>query len=340
MQLTTSFNSDESIAPVSIGDSVYLSSRNGQFMDIARYSAQLNVDADAALSIVKHVDKYIPVGIRAVKGIANNGLLFVNNKLGNSVFVCNFDTTSTRDEDKRYAWSKWTGFLPEVTYVLASIQPIKNRLVAVINTETGLFMTDMNLHTNRNLQVPHLDNLFRQAAVATTVTYPVGYQVLPELLAVQGLGCPRPGDYVEFTDSGTALTLAEDMLGGTVFIGYEYETSMIPNTVQVHDEGGTINTMADLRFRNWEATLVDSGPLSAEIISDYDVYPIQEYSGIVSGDIQAITDSPVHNSDPFLIGYKQKAGEAFLRLFSKSWLPLTITQLDWRRNYTAKGRRF
>jgi hypothetical protein len=188
----------------------------------------------------------------------------------------------------------------------------------------------------------YLDFQKEFTSVNTTVnvgtTYGVGYS---DIVVVQGEGCPEPGDYVDTVSlvSGT-LTLDTDMEGGTVYVGREFTARYIPNLVTIRDEGGTVKTTANLRLRQFILSLVDTGICDATEQSPYDTYDTQEFTGVISNSLDAITDTAITTEDKFKIGFQQKADNGTLLITSKSWLPMTIAQVDWRGNYTSRGRRF
>ena len=340
MQLTTSYNSSETVEPISIGDVVYLPNHHGNYLHLNRYEgSSRNLATDSADSITQHVRKYIDGTVNHLAGLPNHGLLFASASDGTDVFVCNYDTNTSRAEDKRFAWFKWSGFTSD-TYTIASMATSKNTLLLAINTTTGLHM--LKVDADVGSEKVYLD--FQKTFTSVTTTVDVGTEYgIPEadLIVVQGEGCPSPGDYVGITSLvAGVITLDEDMTSGEVYVGQEFNVQAIPNLVTVRDEGGHVNNAANLRIRKFEVRVINTGKLTATERSPYDTYETQEFTGLVSGSLDAITDQEATTTDVFKVGFKQHADVGTLLIESKSWLPMTISQIDWVGNYKSRGRRF
>lgn len=341
MQLTTSYNASETTAPVSIGNSVYIPSESGEYLHLSKYNgATRNLAPDAADNITQHARKYMPSDVNSLAGLPNHGLIFANYSMGQDLYVCNYDTMLSREEDQRYAWFKWNDFTSDPLYTIRSIATTKDKLVIIIDASTGLSMLNMDIDSG--IGKVYMDFQRVETSINTTITVGANYPVpLADIVVVQGAGCPSPGDYVDTVSLvAGVLTIDTDMDGGTVYVGKEFNVQVVPNLVSVRDAGGHINNAANLRINGFEVRVRDTGIMTATERSPWDTYETQEFTGLVSGSLDAITDQEAKTTAVFNIGFKQKADEGTILLESKSWLPMTITQIDWTGNYTSRGRRF
>ena len=341
MQLTTSYNSSETVEPVSIGKSVFLPNHFGEYLNLNQYDgATQDLTPDSAANITKHVRKYITGDVNLLTGLPNHGLLFAASSTGQDIFVCNYDTDESRSESQRYAWFKWDDFSDDTGYIIRSIANVKNTLLVVIETTQGLNLLEFDVDAGADKK--YIDYQVVATSVTTTVTLGTTYGINEaNIVVVQGTGCPDPGDYAT-VDNLTAgvLTLTTSMTGGTVYVGREFQVEATPNMLTLRDEGGTVQSIANLRIQKWWLRLVNTGVIEATEQSPYDTYDTQEFSGIVTNSLDAITDTAVTTEDDFKVGFKQKADVGTLRIHTKSWLPMTISQIDWIGNYTSRGRRF
>lgn len=340
LQLTTSYNAAEHVAPISLGNSVYIPSVQGNYLNVARYNGSVgSLNPDTADSITAHARQYIDQNVNSLAGLPNHGLIFANYSLGGDLYVCNYDTDMTREEDKRYAWFKWNDWCSDSTATIRAIATTKNKLMLVINSTTGLFLLKAELDT---VESPHyMDFIQTATSVTTTINVGTEYPLLEaDLKLVQGTGCPRPGDEVGVTSYvGGVITLDENMTSGTVYVGKEWTCQARPNLLTIKDEGGYVNHSARLNIGRFTISVQQTGPLSATPESQHDTYSAQEFTGLVSGDLDSITDEEARVTEQFVVGFKQKANEGSLLITSKSWLPMTITQIDWVGNYSSRGRR-
>lgn len=341
MQLTTAYNASETVKPVSIGNSVYIPNHHGDWLNMSKYNgATKDLAPDAADNITQHARKYISGTVNSLAGLANHGLIFANYSLGQSIYVCNYDTMLSRAEDQRFAWFRWEDFSDDSTYNIRAIATTKNTLMIVIGSASGLELMKMNMDSG--IDQVYMDSQVINTTTGTTVTLGTEYNAsLAEIKVVQGVGCPSPGDYVGTVSLiAGVLTLDTDMLGGTVYVGREFNVQVVPNLVTVRDEGGTVNNAANLRINGFDVRVRDTGKMTATERSPYDTYEVQEFTGLVSGSLDAITDQEATTTDIFKVGFKQHADKGTVLLESKSWLPMTITQIDWKGNYKSRGRRF
>lgn len=340
MTLTTAYNCSETMSPVSLGNSVYIPSKFGNYLNVSKYiGSNQNLKPDSADNITGHCRKFIPYDMAKLHGLPNHGLIFTHSALSDEIYVCNYDTEMTREEDGRYAWIKWDDFTDQ-THRIRALSTSKNLVVAAIDTSTGLSLVSFDMDAGSDKI--YLDFLKTFTSVNTTVTVDTTYNVSEaDIVVVQGAGCPDPGDYVGVTSLiAGVLTLDEDMVGGTVYVGREATVQMEPNLLQVRDEGGYVNNAADLRINEFLVDLADTAAMEATEQSPYDTYDTQTFSGIVSNSLDAITDTAVTTTDKFKIGFRQKANVGTILITHKSWLPMTVTQVEWRGNYTSRGRRF
>jgi hypothetical protein len=198
----------------------------------------------------------------------------------------------------------------------------------------------------------YLDARQLAESVTTTVTLPTNYpeftpytlsQYIPELQVVQGANCPNPGDSVPFTRAGDVLTLEEDMGGGDVYYGFNFNSFVTMPTLEVRDPSGVIQEDAKLRVTDWTATI--TGYTRALVSTNYDerapytsTYPAQEYRGVVMGN--STVDDVNYNRGHFRVQFRQDADNAELTFQSIDYIGMSLHQVEWRGTYYNSGRRF
>ena len=191
----------------------------------------------------------------------------------------------------------------------------------------------------------YLDYRMKQTwASGNTITLPTGYPVDASLRLVYDKTDARAGDTIPYTRASDVLTIAAEDLPtvypAEVAYGFPYESSVVPSTLFIRDEGGHVNPYAHLSVLKWLVHLNNSADVYASIVSNYSNYADQYWSGLISNDINTKTDQVANNRGTFHIGFKEKPTLAALRLWQRSHLPINITGIDYLGTYNSRGRRF
>jgi hypothetical protein len=175
----------------------------------------------------------------------------------------------------------------------------------------------------------------------TTATLPADYPISSTLTAVQGAGCPNPGMRIIITDNTAGvLTLAEDMLGGTIHVGVMFLSKYVPTQYFVKDGKGNTVSTGNLRIQKFYLSFENTGALEAYADSRFSgTYSLFDFSGRVVGSIDNVLGSQPIVTDTFVVPFRFKSDEADLRIETDTHLPFTLVDLEWVGKYTKRGRR-
>jgi hypothetical protein len=192
----------------------------------------------------------------------------------------------------------------------------------------------------------HLDSRILRTVVTNTITLPLDFPVHKDLgldgLVVIGADLASAdggGHELAYTRVGEVLTLVEPLNNQDVFIGYNFESLVIPPRVTTSDASGIIQTTASLRINDWDVTL--TGHISAAAFADYGEWgELFEWEGKKIGDVGYTTDAISYGRKTFRFPFMHNANEADLYLATKTHMGCNIHSLQWRGAYYKTGRRF
>jgi len=354
---TGTYSNIGKVQPASIGDSVVFATSYGKHSGLKRYESSgiSSDDTDFATSMTEHVKKLIKGDIFRIIGNSTVGKIYVVADDKKTLFVCDYDTKETRNEIKRFAWSKYT--LPlTFDYEILEISEHQGDIYLVINVDNLIHVTKFEGEDD-----PEADEhkVYLDWQVTTTVTfvntglpgrviidshYPV--DDIANIVPVMGTDSDEAGNIPDHTlqpDIGFGeyfdIGLDDSLVGDTITYGIPYRCSIKPSTLYVRDESGKINTQTNLRISRFIVFLQNSATVYGKIISNFYNFADQFWSGLISGNINTQTDNVADNTEQFVIAYRQKNTTADLEIYSDSHLPMNITQIDYVGNYTSRGRR-
>lgn len=331
--------------PIASGSDIMYAYSYGESDGVQRYTVDDGrYGMDTANSITKHCDLLIGGTIRQLVAAPNFNILAGVSEFGNDIFVAEYDS----DEDI-YAWSTWTlPFNLKVAYLLIDSDRMivfaeENEQLVVMSCE--LIASKLDSIYNR----VHLDKKVLGTVINQEIEdiYDLPISTNPdELLEVVYLDGDYAGDTAPWDHVGTGITITEPVPDGTtVAVGYRYTSEYTPMKIRVRDEGGHLQSKANLRLTSYKLSLINTLKLDAAIVPTHATSPTTDYTakwdGLVSGSINAVTDSLTHDDEAiFHIPVGIKSTEHQLNITTDSYFPATIASIEWQGKYIKRGRRF
>lgn len=340
---TSAYANLASVKPISIGNKVFFTFSYGNYTGVSEFrSTESDSSLDKADPITDHVRRFIEGTPFKFLGDANTGELYLVTREG-KIYVCDYDTDISRDEQKRWAWSVWKDFANDSDWLVESAVMADRDIILTL--EKGDTLTTLVLDTVEDPDAAtkqvYLDFLVKDTVAAGIITLPTSYVYGATLrVVVNDPTHIEYGNVVEYTHSGGVLTVDTAYNGVDVAYGFPFRASMKPLTQYITDEKGKINSFTNFRIQKWLAHLYKSADVYASIVTPYYDFDDQYWSGMSLGTLSALMDNVAEGTDVFSIGYKQRNDLADLELHSTGHLPMSITQLEWLGNYTSRGRRF
>lgn len=375
LALLTRYEFAKSTKPLPTGDIILFATKEGMYSGLDQMSVNaVHENLYTAGSVTEHVRDYIEGNILHMEASQTLGMAFFVTDAYNGIYLMEFS-----DANDRVAWSKWelpsfefglnSGFPVErIDYDATPI--IRN--IALKGTDLHIVMEKQLLvQGNGEAAAIRAESLVCRIRRDDTIgDNPTGvyldYTSSNEFqVSVSGAilsSSNRVGETNEFVvvDPGANRFVYPinrplgtvpvnvffedlDLIGLTGVSGVRYSSTYIPHPPRIRDEGGYMQNRVRNRILNYLVSLTDTGYLTAEIISrkiaNYPNYPIQEYTGLVSG-LDAQGDTLVLEDGLFNVGFKQDTKNCDLKLSTNHHSNAIINQIEWLGNYINRGRRF
>lgn len=339
--LTTTFEVDITATPVAAGRNVFFPIAFGQFTGIREFYASDSQDANDSRPITQHVLKYLEGTVKMLSTSSNFDILLVQT-ITDSHIVYSYEYIWQDDKKVQSAWSRW--ILPDnVKYIFI----IKSKVYIITKIGNDYMLNTMDLDVQDDTGLTYnvrLDRKKDKTAVNFTIANP--YNPMPSdpasIVFIQGEGCPTPGmvAWVESYNAGTnTYTFDRDMEGGTVIYGVPYRSSYIPTEPDVKDSDkvriGTGKLIVGKFLLNCKAT----GKLLCRKFSKYAADVVVEFTGRFVGDPNTHVGEPAIVDASYIMPFRSEATRAGIELYSDSHLPFTVTDIEWKGQYTKKGQR-
>ena len=144
IDVTTQFESDANVSPVSVGRYVFFAFQRGEFSGVREYFVDNNKEVNDAVEITAHVPQYIPGKITRLISSSNESLL-----------VCQSSTEKTNLYIYKYYWqaqdkiqSSWSVWKFGTTNEIINCQFIGSTLQILIKRSDGIYLENINLSTD------------------------------------------------------------------------------------------------------------------------------------------------------------------------------------------------
>ena len=144
VDVSTQFESDANVKPVSVGRYVFFAFQRGEFSGVREYFVDNSKEVNDAVEITAHVPQYIPGKITRMISSSNESLL-----------VCQSDTEKTNLYIYKYYWqaqdkiqSSWSVWKFGAGNEVINCQFIGSTLQILIKRNDGVYLENINLSTD------------------------------------------------------------------------------------------------------------------------------------------------------------------------------------------------
>ena len=339
--LTTNFEADMTASPAPAGRNIFFAFKFGTYTGIREFFTQDGQDANDSRPITQHVNKYLEGNVTTLTSTSNFDVLFVQTSTGQTTIYF-YEYTWLDDKKVQSSWSRW--IMPDpVVYTFITESEVSmitkkddnyilNRIDLDLQNDAGL---TYSVRLDRKLYIPTVN-------LTVAAPYPVPEADPDSLVFIQGEGCPTPGmrAWVESYDAGSdTYTFDRDMEGGTVICGIRYLSSYIPTNPDVKDSDGVKISTGSLKVSKFILNCKETGKIMARVFSRYFPDRLIEFTGRFVGDPLTHVGEPAITDATYTVPFRENVENAEVEFFSDSHLPFTLSDIQWKGQYTKKGRR-
>lgn len=331
MVLTTAYECQVSVAPVGIGNAVYLPVSYGNSSGLSSYTGEPNTSQDSAQPVTAHVVGYMKGAATTLVASSNLEMLIMRTTgcAHNEMFVLE-QARAPNGVLQQLAWCKWV--LPETTDIIDIT--INNDVISIVCLDDGdIVKKVIQLHSAiaQSTQEIFLDDRLTLTSNGLTATIPTGYDMTGKIV-VRGTGCNYELFEAEYTVAGSTITFDESIADTTctVYVGTPFTAKYIPTRPFLYDKDtGRPDTKDRIRVNRFILQLVDTHQIKAKIHSLYNTFDDQTFISRVLGNISSFIGEKTFFTGDAKFSFSHGADEATIEFVDSGYLSTTIAGISW-----------
>ncbi|ASL24419.1 putative tail tubular protein B [Alteromonas phage vB_AspP-H4/4] len=338
MALTTKYDCQTSVPPVTMGNSVFFPIDYGNSTGLQEYTGEKDTGQDFATPVTHEVIGYMQGKARVLTASPNlNMIVMLTNTIYDSALYV-YEKSTVKDSAVG-SWSEWD-FGGGAEIIDAYFQNDELELICVEDSNVYLKVMRMYSQVQEDVDV-YLDDLLvldTQGATGTLAYLP-NYYVQEDLICVRGKGTDNELFKVGFEITGNTIVFNEPIGQGKVYVGKLYESRYRPTRPFRYNEDGQAITTDRLRVGRFTLGLVETNEIKMSIVSDFYDTPDQVFnSRYVNGLANKLGTIPFYTGN-YKFSYAQDANLADVEFYCDNWLGCTINSISWEgQYYQSKGR--
>ena len=336
MPLTTKYECQVSVAPTTIGNSVYFPVDYGDSTGVQEYTGERNTSQDFAAPITNHVIGYLQGKATLFAASPNLEMLAMktDDGAGNKLFVYE-QYTDKSGKRSQQSWSEWVFAEGEV---IVDIKFRRNELVLLTARSGKLFVKAVPMYTRVTtspLEV-FLDDMLSMSTEGSAIQLPIGYEV-DDCIVVRGAGTKEELWEVGYTKIGRILEFDEDIGKGTVYVGRKFTSTFEPTRPFIYDEDGSTITTDKLRVSRWIVSLVNTHELTMLKESKFTDNASVKFESRFVGDY-GLGSVGAYTGD-YKFSFSDDASTATATFYTDNHLGCTISDISWEGQYYKTKKR-
>lgn len=348
--LTTQIETSPSVAPVTIGSEIFLSTTRGQNAGVTA----LFIDEITSTSIgedeTDHVPRYVPNGVHSFTACRPEETVFtVSRRDPNVIYVWRFQLEGRSRPQS--AWTSWSLDCDEII----SIECFGTTLYAFVRIgETiSLLQFDISPAATDELQdyVTHLDwrvteaecNIEYDPATDTTLILHPAIGLGPITVASRGGDTEAIGERADVEDEDVSIASGTRVRGDwsnrRFHAGLEYPFIYEFSKLYIRDQDGTAIQTGRLQIRYIRLDFTNTGYFEIETKPEGRPASRKVFEGRRADSPTARYDEPSLETGVLSQGVMGEGRTATIRLLNPSIFPCAFQTAEWEGNYNTRSRR-
>ena len=353
VNVTTEYETLDSVQPKGSGNNVFFAFNKGQFTGVREMYVEADGETNQGEDITANIPKYIPSDVFKFAIASNENILVtLSSKSGelNSLYV--YQWFFSQGRRLQSAWHKWTIGDATDTSVL-NIDFIGTTLFCVIQRSDGVYIetvdcspasTDVGetylTHLDRKLDNTQITESYNASTNVTTITLPYTIDATMKLVGKSGASNKAGRDITLASQAGTTLTVAGDITGFNYFIGEQYEFSYTFSQQYLALGQNTQGSRTRIRegrlqIRNWTVSFNDTGFFQSEVTPVGRSTSSSTFTGTIVGTGLAGTVN-LEDGD-FTFSVQSRNENLTIELKNNSHLPCNFVNAEWEGYYVSQA---
>lgn len=338
LSIATKFQADLTATPVAAGSNVFFPITYGTYGGVRELFTDSITAAQDSRKITEHIKRLIAGGITHMEVSSNLGLLvLLATEEVDRVYIYQY----LWDGETRLqsAWSYWTFGEQNIEHFFFSSSDLW--FIAQDDTEyaIGAMDTTDSNETNLDFNV-YLDRKERVTPVSKVITITGMFIPMDNLIVVQADDSNYPGMSVQVESVvGGVITLKTDP-GGDVYLGRKYTSRYRPTMPLIKDQNGVAITTNKLTIGSFHISFKDTGRFKVDVADEWSTTTTQEFSGRILGNSDNVVGEVHISTGSFTAGIFKDRDYGLVDIYTDSYLPMSLVDLEWVGQFTKRGRRF
>jgi len=353
VNVTTEYETLDSVQPKGSGNNVFFAFNKGQFTGVREMYVESDGETNQGEDITANIPKYIPSDVFKFAIASNENILVsLSSKSGevNSLYV--YQWFFSQGRRLQSSWHKWTvGALASTT--ILNIDFIGTTLYCVIQRSDGVYIETLDCspastdvgetyltHLDRKLDNTQITESYNAGTNVTTITLPYAIDATMKLVGKSGASNKAGRDITLASQTGTTLTVSGDITGFNYFIGEQYEFSYTFSqqylALGTNTQGSRTRIREGrLQIRNWTVSFNDTGFFQSEVTPVGRSTSSSTFTGTIVGTGLAGTVN-LEDGD-FTFAVQSRNENLTIELKNNSHLPCNFVNAEWEGYYVSQA---
>ena len=353
VNVTTEYETLDTVSPVGSGNNVFFAFNKGQFTGVREMYVESDGETNQGEDITANIPKYVPSDIFKFAIASNENILVtLSSKTGqlNSLYIYQwFFANSKRLQS---SWHKWTiGDASDTT--ILNVDFIGTTLYLVIERSDGVYIETLDCapasvdtgetyltHLDRKLDNTQITESYDAGTNLTTITLPYTIDNTMKLVGKSGASNKAGRDITLASQTGSTITVSGDITGFNYFIGEQYEFTYTFSQQYLALGTNTTGSRTRIRegrlqIRNWTVSFNDTGFFQSSVTPVGRDPSVATFTGTIVG--TGLAGSVNLEDGDFTFAVQSRNENLTITLTNNSHLPCNFVNAEWEGYYVSQA---
>ena len=353
VNVTTEYESLDSVSPVGSGNNVFFGFNKGQFTGVREMYVEADGETNQGEDITANIPKYIPSEVFKFANASNeNILVLLSNKTGEKNNLYIYQWFFSQGRRLQSAWHKWTIGASANTEIL-NVDFIGTTLFLVVQRSDGVYIETIDCspavvdtgstyltHLDRKLDNTQVTESYSSGTNLTTITLPYAIDSTMKLVGKSGASNKAGRDITIASQSGSTITVTGDITAFNYFIGEQYEflyTFSQQYLALGQSQAGSRTRIREgrLQIRNWTVSFNDTGFFQSAVTPVGRSTSEATFNGTIVG--TGLTGTVNLEDGDFTFSVQSRNDNLTISLKNNSHLPSNFVNAEWEGYYVSQA---
>ena len=353
VNVTTEYESLDSVSPVGSGNNVFFGFNKGQFTGVREMYVESDGETNQGEDITANIPKYIPSEVFKFANASNeNILVLLSNKTGEKNNLYIYQWFFSQGRRLQSAWHKWSIGASANTEIL-NVDFIGTTLFLVVQRSDGVYIETIDCspavvdtgstyltHLDRKLDNTQVTESYSSGTNLTTITLPYAIDSTMKLVGKSGATNKAGRDITIASQLGSTITVTGDITAFNYFIGEQYEflyTFSQQYLALGQSQAGSRTRIREgrLQIRNWTVSFNDTGFFQSAVTPVGRSTSEATFNGTIVG--TGLTGTVNLEDGDFTFSVQSRNDNLTISLKNNSHLPSNFVNAEWEGYYVSQA---